>query len=466
MIVATSSAFTSRSDAFVTWAFPATPAATRESIVLRAMETPTETAMAPPIGAKDAAPLTAAARASAEIVAVLEAAIETTSPAATVPPETVAAMSVKIELRASEPAPAAAPAAKPATARAADAALTLAVMAATSVAVSDTSSAAVSCEPVTEAFTSARAPLVPIVFVASEAPIAAAPAARPAPERAAAPESITASIVPANDAATFTSAALVTVLPEIVAFTLGWIVLFASAPAPLSEMLPNPAPLAETAAAIAVALIVAFDAAETCTSPVFVETSAAFLMPLVTTVLIVFFARPTPIDTAPPTTPDSDAASDAAPVQVVMVEESWALSAMLAARMPAVPLPSILASMATPTVLTLLAPAPLAATPITPAAAIAAEPATTTESIVCPPTASSEIAPEEWTLVAARLARTAPPITFAASAAPIEAPTAAAPPAAAADVANTSALIAESLRASISTSPTRLAAVPSRLLAA
>ena len=51
-------------------------------------------------------------------------------------------------------------------------------------------------------------------------------------------------------------------------------------------------------------------------------------MPLVTTVLMVFSARPTPIDSETPETPASDAASEAAPVQVVTVERSWAFSVM------------------------------------------------------------------------------------------------------------------------------------------
>ena len=194
-------------------------------------------------------------------------------------------------------------------------------------------------------------------------------------------------------AAIVTFPALLRALPSTCALVLVRMTLPASAPAPLTAtplVPPNPAAIE---AAAATALMVADSLAVSWMAPTVVVTPKSVVVPVTpsalaiyacTSLVMVLRAIATPTDTATPVVPPREAASDAAPALVLMIEVSFAVSVTRSAETPvgaALRSPSMYAFTSTPILFSANTPEPLRPSPVVPAAATAAEPASTMELI-------------------------------------------------------------------------------------
>ena len=229
-----------------------------------------------------------------------------------------------------------------------------------------------------------------------------------------------------------TSLTLESLLESTWALALVRTTLVASAPAPATPTPAVPPKPAATLAAMAREWMLARSVAERTMSPspsLVLTPMSALAINACTSLLIVFFAKPTPIDTAMPAAPPNEAATAAAPVKTSITEESSASSVIEEASTPPVPSLSIDALTFMPTVLMELAPAPARPTPAVPPAVTAADPANTVAVIVCVAVALAASAPVALTVESERKARVEPLIMFSASDAPRAAPTPAVPPA-------------------------------------
>ncbi len=148
-------------------------------------------------------------------------------------------------------------------------------------------------------------------------------------------------IVEASSAVRVTLPDAVTLLASTCALTCVRMTLVASAPAPLIAMPATPPTAAPSAAAAAVAVMVAVSSASRTTAPaVAVTPLSAFLIAASTWLAMLFRARPTPTAAEIPATPPTEAAIEAAPTVVLIVELSCAARVTLVAEIP-VPSPSM-----------------------------------------------------------------------------------------------------------------------------
>ena len=167
-------------------------------------------------------------------------------------------------------------------------------------------------------------------------------------------------------------------LSSIKAFVLVRITFVASAPAPLTPTAVLPAKAAAIEAAAETALIVSVLSAR---RVIFPPVTSASLIKLSTLLLIVLWARDTPIETETPVPNPKEAATEAAPAIAEIVDISVAVRVILSAWIPNSRSPSMVAPTSTPIQFSEKTPEPLTATPVLPTP-IPTEAAMTAELIV------------------------------------------------------------------------------------
>ncbi|GAA0248875.1 hypothetical protein GCM10008965_16640 [Methylorubrum aminovorans] len=251
---------------------------------------------------------------------------------------------------------------------------------------------------------------LPMMFCAPERPIATGTLAMPAPPPPADRATTVALISWLLVAATRRPAPLVTLLSavcpsafSIAARVLVVMMLSAPAPPPATWTLAMPAPPMLTEAAVAIASIVPPLSASTERLPeVVVMPVSALRIAASTTLPMMLLACETETVTPTLATPAPLPAMPDEPTMAVILEVSFAESAICDARIPEAPSPSMKARVATPMRLVEPTPAPATLTPAAPPPWIDAETAATADRIVWFEVAVTSSALSESTLVLLR----------------------------------------------------------------